>query len=84
MIAALRSRTQVKGPETDPFWQPMQASSSQPSTAHVTKKCNECGATRCSDGKALLKCPNCNAVFYCSKKCQHIDYRKAHKQQCKK
>ena len=42
--------------------------------AIITRKCAVCGTTE--NEKAMLKCPLCGSVYYCSEKCQQQDWEK--------
>lgn len=47
------------------------------------RKCNTCKKTAEEDKIELLACAACNAIYYCSKKCQKVDW-KEHKNFCGK
>ena len=51
-----------------------------PEIARDSSKCVKC--SRGGAGEKVLLCAGCHAVAYCSKKCQHEDWKSRHKRLC--
>lgn len=47
-------------------------------------QCSECGAKhrQGEPEKSLLSCGACRSIWYCSRECQKVNYRKGHKAAC--
>jgi hypothetical protein len=48
--------------------------------AATTRSCNSCRSVR----EDLLTCQGCSSVFYCNADCQKLDWKKSHKNNCKR
>lgn len=48
-----------------------------------TTKCAACGKLSAAGSDNFQRCSGCKSVSYCSVDCQRLDWKKAHKRQCK-